>query len=70
MATEFRWPGGFWRSLLSILLGNAIYFAALDWLPPAARHQPNQFDWGLVVDLWICVAIYGLSWMIWRPKRS
>ena len=69
MANRFRWPGGFWRSLLSIVIGNAIYFSAIDKLPPAARHQPNRIDWGLVVDLWICVAVYGLSWMIWRPKK-
>ena len=37
---RFRWPGGFWRSLFSILIGNAIYYGLVDYLPGSARHEP------------------------------
>jgi hypothetical protein len=50
----------FWRSLIAILAGNAIYFSVLRWLPPKAQHQPFQIDWGLAVDFWICVFCWGL----------
>ena len=62
---RFRWPGGFRRSLLSILIGNAIYYGLMGYLPGAARHEPFAFDWGLAVDLWICVCVYGLSRLVW-----
>ncbi len=54
----------FWRSLIAILLGNAIYFGVERFLPPKAQHQPFQIDWGLAVDFWICVACYGIVRLI------
>jgi len=54
----------FWRSLVAVLLGNAIYFLLVPYLPPAARHQPQKIDWGLAVDFWFCLAIYGLLGLI------
>jgi hypothetical protein len=50
----------FWRSLIAILAGNAIYFGVQQWLPPKAQHQPFQIDWGLAVDFWICLFCWGL----------
>jgi hypothetical protein len=50
----------FWRSLAAIVAGNAIYFAVERFLPPRAQHQFYQFDWGLAVDFWICLACWGL----------
>jgi hypothetical protein len=50
----------FWRSLVAVLAGNAIYFGLYRYLPPKAQHQPFQLDWGLVVDAWICLVCYGL----------
>jgi hypothetical protein len=58
--TAFRLPPNFWRSLIAVLAGNAIYFAIWRYLPPKARHQPQEIDWGLAVDFWICLACYGL----------
>jgi hypothetical protein len=55
---------GFWRSLIAILAGNAIYFGIMKWLPPKAQHVPFQIDWGLAVDFWICVFCWGLLRMI------
>ena len=50
----------FWRSLLAVVLGNAIYFAVWPKLPYRAQHRPFELDWGLAVDFWLCVAFYGL----------
>jgi len=50
----------FWRSLIAVVAGNAIYFAIVGFLPPKAQHQAYQIDWGLAVDFWICLVCYGL----------
>lgn len=51
----------YWKMLVAVLGGNLLYFGVLlHYLPPAARHRPSQLDWGLVVDFWICLALYGL----------
>jgi hypothetical protein len=54
----------FWRYLIAILAGNAIYFSLFRFLPPKAQHQPFQIDWGLAVDFWICVVCYGIVRLI------
>ncbi len=51
-----RW----WHAFAAVVLGNAIYFAVMERLPPGARHEPFRIDWGLAVDAWICLACYGL----------
>ena len=71
MASENNKP--FWRpqwlrSLIAILIGNGLYYAVTDFLPPAARHQPFEFDWGLAVDFWMCVAVFGISLLVWPRK--
>ena len=65
-AFEFRFPGGWRRSLLAILLGNLIYFATMPYMPEVLRHQPDSFDWGLLVDFVICVAVFRLTYLVWR----
>ena len=58
-AKRWKLPGTGWRrSLLAVLLGNLIYFGAMDSLPAWARHQPSSIDVGLAVDFWICVLVY------------
>jgi hypothetical protein len=43
------------------LLGNAIYYLSLmPHLPEPLRHHGFQADWGSVLDLAICAAVYGL----------
>jgi len=47
--------------LIAILVGNAIYYLSLaPYLPDALRHHGFQTDWGTVVDLAVCGAVYGL----------
>ena len=54
----------FWRSLIAVLLGNAIYFGVMRFLPERAQHQIYRIDWGLAVDFWICLVCYGLLQLI------
>jgi hypothetical protein len=58
--------GSFWQSLVAVLVGNAIYLLVERFLPPRAQHQPYQIDWGLAVDIWICLVCYGVVRMIRR----
>jgi hypothetical protein len=48
------------KFLIAILLGNGLYFYLLPSLPPAARHKPFKVDLGTLVDLWLCLFMYGL----------
>lgn len=51
----------YWKMLVAIVGGNLLYFGILySYLPPAARHRRNQIDLGLLIDFWICLALYGL----------
>jgi hypothetical protein len=65
----WQWPGGFRRSLLAIVIGNILYYWLRRYLPEAASHEPYLLDWGLLVDLWFCVAVYGLTLLVW-PRRG
>ena len=59
-----------WKMVLAILGGNFLYFVVLSpYLPQAAQHRRNQLDWGLLVDFWICLALYGLFVFPFRRKR-
>jgi hypothetical protein len=55
-ATAKRWI----KYLIAIVIGNFIYFSVESRFPPAAQHRPYHADIGLFVDLWFCVAVYGL----------
>ena len=47
-----------------------LYFVVLlPYLPLAARHRPGELDLGLVVDFWICLALYGLLAFTFRRGR-
>ena len=48
------------KSLIAILLGNALYFALSPHLPRAAQHRSWEVDLGTVVDFWFCLLVYGL----------
>jgi len=60
-----------WKTLVSVLGGNFLYFVVLyPLLPPEARHRPSNLDWGLLVDFWICLALYGLLSLRRRSKSE
>ena len=52
----------YWKTFTAVLGGNFLYFGILyPYLPAVARPRPFRLlDWGLVIDFWICVALYGL----------
>jgi len=61
----------YWKTLVAVLGGNLVYFAILfPYLPPTARHRPGRLDWGLLVDFWICLAVYGLLAFTFQSKRK
>jgi len=55
-----RTTGRWLKYLVAVLVGNALYFSLSRYLPPAARHAEYGFNVGTLVDLWFCVAVYGL----------
>jgi hypothetical protein len=61
------------KYLIAIVVGNAVYFLLAPLLPPAGQHHPYHADLGLFVDLWFCVAIYGvielLLFLVQRTRR-
>ena len=67
--SAFALPENFWRSLIAVLAGNAIYFSTEGYLPPKAQHQPYAIDWGLAVDFWMCLVCYGLVALFQRNRN-
>jgi hypothetical protein len=48
------------KYLVAIILGNALYFALNPYLPEAARHHTYKLDVGTLVDFWFCLLVFGL----------
>lgn len=58
------------KQAAAVVLGSLLYFFAQSpHLPPAARHTPFRLDWGLLIDAWICLVIYGLIELAMRFRR-
>jgi hypothetical protein len=61
------------KYLVSVLVGNAVYFfLARHVFPPAARHQFHRVDIGIFIDLWFCLVVYGLLELfilLWKHDR-
>lgn len=59
------------KYLIAIVIGNVIYFSVESHLPRAAQHHTFRPDLGTVVDLWFCMAVYGLlELVISQVKRK
>jgi ABC-type uncharacterized transport system permease subunit len=57
------------KQLAAVVLGSLLYFFILmPHLPTSAQHQPYRLDWGLLIDAWICLALYGLIELVFRAK--
>jgi hypothetical protein len=70
MARRKFW-GNFLQALIAVLVGNAIYYLLMPYLPVRARHVAFRQDWGVVVDFWFCLVAFGLVKMVaGRRKRS
>jgi hypothetical protein len=60
----------FWQSLAAVVSGNAIYFLLIDpRLPPPYRHELYKLDWGVLIDFWVCLCIWGILEMILQRRR-
>jgi hypothetical protein len=46
------------RALLSVLVGNLLYFVLMPKLPAALRHVPFRLDLGLLVDICVCTVVW------------
>ncbi|HEY6249177.1 MAG TPA: hypothetical protein VI685_04405 [Candidatus Angelobacter sp.] len=64
---KFSWRRVF-IALAAVLIGNAIYWFLMPYLPQRGRHAPGRLDWGLLVDFWICVLIYNLLLALVRKR--
>jgi hypothetical protein len=53
------------KQFIAIVVGSALYFFVLmPHLPRAGQHRPFRIDLGLLVNLWICLALYGaIEWL-------
>ena len=61
----------FLKSLVAVVLGNAIYFLLImPLLPAAGRHGIARIDLGLVIDFWVCLVVFGLIELLRRRKRA
>ena len=61
MEPEAAVKRNFVLALVSVLKGNAVYFALLmPRLPAGLQHAPDRLDAGLAVDFLICAGIYAL----------
>jgi len=60
----------FFKQFLAVVVGNVIYFFVLmPHLPAAGQHVPYRLDWGLLVDLWVCLVLYGIIELMDRRMR-
>src|SRR3954470_9635211 len=53
-----NWFMHFGLALLSVLLGNTVYFLLLPHLPAELRHEPPRLDLGLALDFILCLALW------------
>lgn len=61
----------FLHSLVAVVAGNAIYFLVIDpRLPPNLQHKLYKLDFGVLVDFWVCVCMWGIIEMIRRRFRT
>jgi len=62
----------FFISLAAVVLGNLIYFLIMPYLPPAAQHRSYRLlpDLGLLIDFWICLVLYGVIALLFRPQQG
>ncbi len=61
------------KQLVAVVVGSLLYFFVLmPHLPLVGRHRPFRIDLGLVVNLWVCLVLYGVvEWLDrkWRRDR-
>ena len=60
------------KQSVAVVVGSVLYFFVLmPHLPLAGRHQPFRIDLGLVVNLWVCLVLYGIvEWLDRKWRRD
>lgn len=56
----------FVQAFAAVVLGNAVYFLLMPYLPAGAYHAPFRPDAGLAVDFAFCLAVFGLIKVLFR----
>ena len=54
------------QAFAAVVLGNAVYFLVMSYLPAGACHAPFRLDVGLVVDFAFCLVVFGLIKIVAR----
>ena len=58
------------KQTIAVVVGNLLYFFLLmPHLPLAGQHHTDRLDLGLIVDFWICVAMYGVVELVDRRLK-
>lgn len=68
--SKYSVTANFLHALAAVLAGNAAYFLLMPYLPAGARHTVFRLDWGLVVDFWFCLVIFGAIKTVARWRRT
>jgi len=60
------------KQFVAVVAGNLLYFFLLmPHLPSAGRHRPFRIDFGLLVDAWVCLVLYGtIEWIDGKWRRD
>lgn len=62
---RWRFPGGWKQSTAAVLIGNLLYYALVEVHVPPASQQPLGIDWGIGIDLMMCIAVFRLTARFW-----
>jgi ABC-type uncharacterized transport system permease subunit len=55
------------KQFIAVVVGNIVYFFLLmPRLPARGQHQPFRIDVGLLLDVWVCLVVYGIVELIDR----
>ncbi|HXZ32990.1 MAG TPA: hypothetical protein VEH30_11975 [Terriglobales bacterium] len=60
----------FFHALAAVLAGNTIYFLLEKHLPVRAHHSPFKIDWGMLVDFWFCLVVFGVIKTVAARRRQ
>jgi uncharacterized membrane protein len=61
--------GKFIKIVLAVIGGNALYYSFEDRLPDIFHHKIFSWDWGLLLDFWLCVFLWVILDFLSRFRR-
>jgi hypothetical protein len=61
----------FLHALAAVLIGNAVYFLVMPYLPAPARHVAPRVDLGMAVDFWFCLVVLAtIKTIAWWQRNA